>query len=112
MLQTIILSLKKCEKLIIIMQNKIEITFEIYFLFLSIMFRKNIEKYNYFLSVDDEKSITRCEIIKIIYKINLDKSFKIIKIINKTLQHFVRVIFKQIRFFFDKCIKKNSIIAF
>ena len=94
MLQTIILSMKKREKLIIITQNKIEVMFKIYFLFSSIMFRKNIEKFNYFSSIDDETSITRREIMKIIHKINLNKTFEINEIINKTLRQFVCVIVK------------------
>ena len=100
MSQTIILSLKDCEKLIVTAQNKIEIMFKIFILFLLIMFMKNVEKYDYFSSIDDEASITRREIMKIIHRINSNKAFKINKIINKTLQQFVRVVFKQIRFFF------------
>ena len=107
MSQTIISSLKKHEKLITITQNKIKIMFEIHFSFLSTMFMKNVAKFDYFLSVDDETSMTRREMMKIIYKINSNKTFKINEIINKALQQLVRVIVKQIRFFFDKCIKKK-----
>ena len=107
MSQTIISLLKRCEKLIITAQNKIKIIFEIYFSFLSTMFIKNVEKFNYFSLIDDETSITRREIMKIIYKINLNKIFEINKIINKMLRQFIRVIIKQICFFFDKCIKKR-----
>ena len=107
MSQTIISSLKKHEKLIIIAQNKIEIMFETHFSFSSIMFMKNAAKFNYFSSVNDETSMTHHEIIKVIHKINLNKTFKINEIINRTLQQLVRVIVKQIRFFFDKCIKKK-----
>ena len=78
-------SLKKREKLIITTQNKIEIMFKIYFLFSSIMFMKDVAKFNYFLLIDNEASMTRREIMKIIHKINLNKTFKINKIINKTL---------------------------
>ena len=107
MLQTIISSLKIREKLIIITQNKIEIMFKIYFSFSLTMFMKNVEKFNYFSLVENRTSITRCEIMKIIHKINLNKIFKINEIINKALQQFVRVIVKQIHFFFDKCIKEK-----
>ena len=55
---------------------------------------KNIIKFDYFSSIDDKILITRCEIIKIIYKINSNKTFKINKVINKTLQQLVRVIIK------------------
>ena len=89
------------------MQNKIKIMFKIYFLFLLIMFIKNVAKFNYFLSINDKTSITHRKIIKIIYKINLNKIFKINKIINKILRQFVRVIIKQIFFLFNKCIKEK-----
>ena len=68
---------------------------------------KNVEEYDYFSSIDDETSITHREIIEIIYKINLNKIFEINKIINKALQQLTCIIFKQIRFLFDKCIKKK-----
>ena len=100
-------SLKKREKLIITTQNKIEIIFKIYFSFLSTMFMKDVTKFDYFLSIDDKTSMTRHEIIKVIYKINLNKIFKINKIINKMLRQFIRVIIEQIHFFFNKCIKKK-----
>ena len=107
MLQTIISLLKKHEKLIIITQNKIKIMFETHFLFLSTMFMKNAAKFNYFSLIDDETSMTRREIMKIIHKINLNKTFKINEIINRTLRQLIRVVVKQIHFFFDKCIKKK-----
>ena len=88
----IILSLKKREKLINITQNKIKIMFKIYFSFLSTMFIKNVKEFDYFSSIDDETSITHCEIIKIIYKISLNRIFEINKIINITLRQLVRVI--------------------
>ena len=107
MLQTIISSLKKRENLIITTQNKIKIMFKAYFSFSSTVFMKNIARFNYFLLIDDETSMTRCEIIKIIHKINLNKAFEINKIINKALRQLADVIIKQIHFFFDKCIKKK-----
>ena len=94
MSQTIISSLKKREKLIITTQNKIEIMFEIYFLFSSTVFMKNVAKFDYFLSIDDETSMTNREIMKIIYKINLNKIFKINEIINGALRQLVRVVVK------------------
>ena len=81
--------------------------FETYFSFSSTVFMKNIAKFDYFLLINDGTSMTRCEIIKIIYKINLNKIFEINKIINRTLQQLVRVVIKQICFFFNKCIKKK-----
>ena len=92
MSQTIISLLKKYEKLIITTQNKIEIIFETYFSFLLMMFMKDAAKFNYFLSIDDETSMTRREIIKIIHKINLNKTFKINKVINRALQQFIYII--------------------
>ena len=53
---------------------------------------KNVEKFDYFLSVDDEASITRREIMKVIYKVNSNKTFKINEIINKALRQFIRVV--------------------
>ena len=94
MSQIIISSLKRREKLIVITQNKIKIIFIIYFLFSSTMLIKNIEKFNYFSLIDDEASMTRREIMKIIYKINSNKIFEINKIINKALQQLARIIIK------------------
>ena len=62
----IISLLKKREKLIIITQNKIEIMFKIHFSISSIMFMKNVEKYEYFALIYDETSISRRKIMKII----------------------------------------------
>ena len=98
MSQTIILLLKKREKLIITAQNKIEIMFKIHFSFSLIMFIKDVAKFNYSSSVDDETSMTHREIIKIIHKVNLNKTFKINEIINKTLRQLAHVIIEQIRF--------------
>ena len=55
---------------------------------------KNVAKFNYSSSIDDETSMTRREIIKIIYKINSNKTFKINKIINKALRQFARAVIK------------------
>ena len=99
--------LKKHEKLIIITQNKIKIMFEIHFSFSSTMFMKDVAKFDYFSSVDDETSMTRREMMKIIYKINLNKTFEINEIINKALRQFVCVVVKQICFLFNKCIKEE-----
>ena len=66
--------------------------FEAYFLSLLTMFMKNVIKFDYFSSIDDETSMTRREIIKIIHKINLNKIFKINEIINKMLKQLARVI--------------------
>ena len=68
--------------------------FKIHFSFLSTIFIKNIEEYNYFSPIDDETSISYREIMKIIHKINSNKIFKINEIINKALQQLVCVIFK------------------
>ena len=99
--------LKKREKLIIITQNKIKIIFEIYFSFSSTMFMKDAAKFNYFSSINDKMSMTRRKIMKIIHKINSNKTFEINEIINKMLQQLARVVIKQIYFLFDKCIKKK-----
>ena len=107
MSQTIISSLKRREKLIITTQNKIEIMFETHFSFSSTMFMKNVEEFDYSLSVNDGTLMTHREIMKVIHKINLNKTFEINKVINKTLRQFIRVIVEQIHFFFDKCIKEK-----
>ena len=107
MSQTIISSLKKHKKLIIIAQNKIKIMFEVHFLSSLTIFMKDVAKFNYSSSVDDEAPITHREIMKIIHKINSNKTFEINKIINKTLRQFIRVIVEQIRFFFNRCIKEK-----
>ena len=92
MSQTFISSLKEREKLIITMLNKIKIIFKIHFSFLLIMFMKDAAKFDYSSLINDETSMTRREIMKIIHKINSNKTFKINKIINKTLRQFTRVI--------------------
>ena len=81
--------------------------FETHFSFLSIMFMKDVIKFNYFSSIDDEASMTHREIMKVIHKINLNKTFEINEIINKMLRQLARVVIKQIYFFFDKYIKKK-----
>ena len=88
----IISSLKKRERLIITMQNKIKIVFKIYFSSSSTMFMKNVIKFNYSSSVDDKTWMIHRKIMKIIHKINSNKIFKINKIINKALRQFARVI--------------------
>ena len=85
MSQTIISSLKKREKLIITTQNKIKIMFGMHFSFSSTIFMKDAAEFNYFSSINDGTSMTCREIIKVIYKINLNKTFKINEIINRTL---------------------------
>ena len=101
MSQIFISLLKKREKLIITAQNNIKIMFEIHFSFLLTMFIKNVAKFNYSLSIDDETSMTRRKIMKIIHKINLNKAFKINEIINKTLRQLIRVVVEQIHSFFN-----------
>ena len=88
-------------------QNKIEIIFEIHFSFSSIVFMNDIKRFIYFSSTDDDKTMTRREIMKIVYKINLNKMSKINEIINKALRQLAQIIIKQIHFLFDKYIKKN-----
>ena len=53
---------------------------------------KNVAKFDYFSLIDDETLITRHKIMKIIYEINLNKTFEINEIINKALQQFARVV--------------------
>ena len=67
----------------------------------------DIKKFVYSLSTNDNKTMIRREIMKVVYKINSNKALKINEIINKTLRQLARVIIKQIHFFFDKCIKEN-----
>ena len=81
--------------------------FKIHFLFSSIIFMNDIEKFIYFSSTDDDKTMTHREIMKIIYKINSNKTSKINEIINKALRQLARIIIEQIHSFFDKCIKEN-----
>ena len=81
--------------------------FEVHFSSSSTIFIKNVAKFDYFSLVDDETSMTRREMIKVIHKINSNKTFKINKIINRMLRQLARVIVEQIHFLFDKCIKKK-----
>ena len=75
-------------------QDKVEIIFKIYFSFSSIIFINDIEKFVYFLLTENDETMTHREIIKIIYKINLNKMSKVNKIINRTLRQLARVIIK------------------
>ena len=106
-LQTIILLLKTREDVAATTQNKVEIMFEIHFLFSSIVFMNDIEKFVYSSSADDDETMTRREVMKVVYKISSNKVLKINEIINKTLRQLARVIIEQICFFFDRCIKEN-----
>ena len=103
----IILSLKMRENVVAMTQNKVEIIFETHFLLSSIIFMNDIERFVYFLLTDDDEAMTHREIMKIVYKINLNKALKVNEIINKTLRQFARIIIEQICFLFDKCIKKS-----
>ena len=55
---------------------------------------KDVAKFNYSSSINDETLMTCREIMKVIHKINLNKIFKINAIINKTLRQLVRVVVK------------------
>ena len=68
--------------------------FKVHFSFSSTMFIKNVKEFDYFSLIDDEASMTRCKVIKIIHKINLNKVFEINKIINKTLRQLIYVVIK------------------
>jgi hypothetical protein len=50
--------------------------------------------------------MSKRKIIEAIYKATSNKTFEINKIINRTLRQLVRVISKQIKFLFNKYIKK------
>ena len=81
--------------------------FEIHFSSSSIIFMNDIERFVYSSSTNDDETVTRREIIKIIYKINSNKTSKINEVINKALRQLARIIIKQIHFLFDKCIKED-----
>ena len=99
--------MKTRENVIVTTQNKVEIMFETHFLFSSTIFMNDIKKFVYFSSTNDDETMTRREIMKIIYKISSNKMLKVNEIINKALRQFVRIIIEQIRFLFDKCIKES-----
>ena len=77
--------LKTRENVVATTQNKVKIIFKIHFLFLLIIFINDIKKFVYFLLINDDETMTRHKIMKIIYKINLNKMLKVNKIINKML---------------------------
>ena len=54
----------------------------------------DIEKFVYFSSINDDETMTRRKITKIVYKINLNKMSKINEIINKALRQLAKVIIK------------------
>ena len=90
----IILLLKKRRELTIKTQNKIKIIFKIYFLFSSIILINNIKKFFYSSSADNEKMMTNRKIIKVVYKIDLNKTSEINETINKMLQQLVNIVIK------------------
>ena len=99
--------MKTHENVAAMTQNKVKIIFKIHFSSSSIIFMNDIEKFIYSSSTDDDETMTRREIMKVVYKIDSNKASKINKIINKALRQLARIIIKQICFFFDKYIKKD-----
>ena len=83
--------------------KKIEIMFKTYFLSLSTVLTKNIKTFFYFTLTSDASR----EIMKTVYKVELNKALKINKITNRILQQFVDVATKQLQSFFNKCIQEN-----
>ena len=77
--------MKTRENIAAITQNKIKIMFKTYFLFSSIIFMNDIKNFIYFSLTDNDETMTRREIMKIVYKIDLNKMLKVNEIINKTL---------------------------
>ena len=75
-------------------QNKIKIMFKIHFSFSSIIFMNDIEKFVYFSSTENDETVTRRKVIKIVYKINSNKMSKVNEIINKALRQLARIIIK------------------
>ena len=67
----------------------------------------NIKKFSYLFLIENDETILKRKIIRTIYKATLNKTFKINKITNRTLKQLVCVVSKQIRFLFNKCIKKE-----
>ena len=67
----------------------------------------DIKKFVYLLLTENDETMTHREIMKVVYKINLNKALKINKIINKTLRQFARIIIEQIYILFDKYIKED-----
>ena len=67
-------------------QDKVKIMFKIHFSFLSIVLMNDIEKFIYLSSTENDETITRYEIMKVVYKISSNKASKINEIINKTLR--------------------------
>ena len=105
--QKIILSLKRRNKITNTIYDKVKIMFKTHFLSSSSILTNEIEKFFSLLSANDKKTMINRKLIKVVYKINLNKTSKINKTIYKTLKYFVAVVTKKICFFFDKCIKKN-----
>ena len=94
MLQRIILLLKKRNEIIIKTHKKAEIIFKTHFLFSSIIFTNDIEKFFYLFLANDEETMTNRKLIKIVYKIDMNKTLKINKIINRTLKQLVAIVTK------------------
>ena len=77
--------------------------FKAYFSSLSTIFTKDIKAFFYLTLTSDENMMTSYEVIKTVYKVELNKALKMNKITNKTLRRFVDVVTKQFRFFFNRC---------
>ena len=63
--------------------------FEIYFSFSSVIFTNDIKEFFYSLLASNEETIINRKLIKIIHKINMNKTLKINEMINKTLKQLV-----------------------
>jgi len=67
----------------------------------------DIKKFSYLSLIENNEIMSKREIIRTTYKTTSNKIFKINKIINQTLRQLVCVVLKQIKFLFNKYIKKE-----
>ena len=94
MLQTIILSLKKQNKITVKTHEKVEIMFEIHFLSLLIIFTNDIKEFFYSSSTNDEETITNRKLIRIVHKIDMNKISEINEMINRMLKQLIAIVTK------------------
>ena len=99
--------MKTRENVAVTTQNKVEVMFETHFSFSSTIFMNDTEEFVYSSSTSDGEAVTRRKIMRIVYKVSSNKASRINKIINKALRQLIRVIIKQIRSLFDRCIKEG-----
>jgi hypothetical protein len=88
-------------------KEKVETMFRAHFPPSPTILTDDLEELLYSLAIEDDEVVSKREIIRATHKATLDKASKINDIINRTLRQLIRVASRQVRFLFDRCIKKK-----